>query len=443
MNKNLTYLIILSLSFFIPKTNATDTLHICFHTPEGFPVESVNANVGGSPTPIAIPNNNPGCASFDLSNTTGLVTITPSKNINPLNGVDVLDLIVYRLNVLAVELFTNPYQIIASDINDSYGISGWDAVMLHKLIIGDITEFPNHESWRFIVEGFVFTYTSYSIGGPFPESLQISTPLNNNLEVGFVGVKMGDVNGSADPQSLTGQNADTRTDALILKIKNQEVDAGDTVTVDITSPNFTQMMGYQFTFQFDTAQLDFIEVIPGQMDQMNESNFNTQKVDKGIIPHLWFNAMELDVPPSEIIFSITFTAKQNLWLKDVFELKADPTPVVAYDIDREPMDVILEFEEVPVHIEPTVKQDMISLSLSPNPFSKSTTLSYNIKDAGGVKLMITDISGKVISTVVNTWQPAGIYNINFSATENMAPGVYFSRLKINDEMVVQRFVLMQ
>ncbi|MBK8382901.1 MAG: T9SS type A sorting domain-containing protein [Ignavibacteria bacterium] len=66
----------------------------------------------------------------------------------------------------------------------------------------------------------------------------------------------------------------------------------------------------------------------------------------------------------------------------------------------------------------------------PNPFNPSTRINYVIPERSFVSLKIYDISGKEISSVVNQFQNAGMYEATFDGA-SLASGVYYYRLKVS------------
>lgn len=67
----------------------------------------------------------------------------------------------------------------------------------------------------------------------------------------------------------------------------------------------------------------------------------------------------------------------------------------------------------------------------PNPFNSMTTIIYQIKEKGLVQLKVYNLLGQEIVTLVNEYQPAGIYETLFDA-RNLPSGVYISSLRVND-----------
>jgi hypothetical protein len=64
----------------------------------------------------------------------------------------------------------------------------------------------------------------------------------------------------------------------------------------------------------------------------------------------------------------------------------------------------------------------------PNPFNLSTTIEFDIPERTSVKLIIYDILGREIETLIDKELEPGKYKINFTAT-NLPSGVYFYTLK--------------
>lgn len=75
--------------------------------------------------------------------------------------------------------------------------------------------------------------------------------------------------------------------------------------------------------------------------------------------------------------------------------------------------------------------DPVNLSQNyPNPFNPSTVISYNVTDNANVSIKVYDMTGREVRTLVNSFQNAGTYSVNFNAT-NLASGIYFYVLRVN------------
>ncbi len=80
----------------------------------------------------------------------------------------------------------------------------------------------------------------------------------------------------------------------------------------------------------------------------------------------------------------------------------------------------------------------------PNPFNPSTIISYKIKEGGNVKIVLYDMLGKEILTLVNQYHQPGYYQLKFStASYNLSSGVYFYNLKVNNYSETKRLVILK
>jgi uncharacterized lipoprotein YddW (UPF0748 family) len=80
------------------------------------------------------------------------------------------------------------------------------------------------------------------------------------------------------------------------------------------------------------------------------------------------------------------------------------------------------------------------LEVSPNPFSESAQIRYEIEKNGFIQLTINDLSGREVVRLVQERQPAGAYTAVFEG-QNLASGVYFVVLRTEGGLKMQKVVL--
>jgi hypothetical protein len=78
----------------------------------------------------------------------------------------------------------------------------------------------------------------------------------------------------------------------------------------------------------------------------------------------------------------------------------------------------------------------------PNPFNPSTTIRYDISKIGLVKLVVYDVLGRTVETLLNEKQTAGTYEINFDASQ-IPSGIYFYKLTVDNFSDIKRMVLLK
>ncbi len=157
-------------------------IHGVVKDPLGRPVKNVKVIVTGSKEEEMITDAD---GKFNLAhvNRNGQYTFTPEKNINQGNGLNVFDLLDIQKHLLVKQVFTNNWQLIAADATNNGEVTVGDILLILKLILGKIQYYPSSNSWRFD-----------------PPQIQVdSLPPGEPNEVQIMGIKIGDVNGTADP----------------------------------------------------------------------------------------------------------------------------------------------------------------------------------------------------------------------------------------------------
>ena len=120
----------------------------------------------------------------------------------------------------------------------------------------------------------------------------------------------------------------------------------------------------------------------------------------------------------------------NGWqLKTSYDFKL--RPIVAIDRTVVPVENMVSFP---------LKYDLYNNY--PNPFNPSTIIKYDLPKSSFVKLIIYDILGRKIKTLVNKEQIAGKYEVPFIGS-NLASGVYFYRIEAGNFIETKKMVLLK
>jgi hypothetical protein len=78
----------------------------------------------------------------------------------------------------------------------------------------------------------------------------------------------------------------------------------------------------------------------------------------------------------------------------------------------------------------------------PNPFNPSTQIHYELPNDGQVKLVVYDVLGREVTTLVNDVKAAGKYDASFS-TKVVGSGVYFYRLQAGGFVNTKKMILLK
>ena len=78
----------------------------------------------------------------------------------------------------------------------------------------------------------------------------------------------------------------------------------------------------------------------------------------------------------------------------------------------------------------------------PNPFNPTTTIEYSLTNTEQVALKVYDLTGRLVSTVLDGVQPSGTYKVTFDAA-GLASGMYLYRLESASTTITRKMVLLK
>jgi endo-1,4-beta-xylanase len=78
----------------------------------------------------------------------------------------------------------------------------------------------------------------------------------------------------------------------------------------------------------------------------------------------------------------------------------------------------------------------------PNPFNPTTTIHFSIPKNSNVKIIVTDLIGREVATLVNEWKNAGSYSVQWNGAQ-YSSGLYFYRLIAGNFVQVRKMLLIK
>ncbi|MCC6280252.1 MAG: T9SS type A sorting domain-containing protein, partial [Saprospiraceae bacterium] len=305
-------------------------------------------------------------------------TLTPTKDDNPLNGVTTYDLVLISKHILGLEPLTTPYKMIAADANRSGSITTYDIVEFRKLILGIYEELPANTSWRFVDKTFSFPNPANPFQSQFPENISVQNVVANQLAEDFVGVKVGDVNGTVTPNSFV--SAEDRTAATMLfDVEDRAVKAGEVFTLNFKGAERVQ--GYQFTMNFNG--LEVVDIVPGT--DMKLDNFG-----------VFADAITTSVDGENNEFAVTFRATKAGQISQMLAVSSRITKAEGYSLTNDRLDIAFRFNGAGGSVISGVGFELYQNQ--PNPFVNKTFIGFHLPEATSATLRIFDETGRMIFT---------------------------------------------
>jgi len=333
--------------------------------------------------------------------------VAPQKDDNPLNGVSTYDLVLIK-DYIDGNLPLSPYQMIAADANNSGTITTFDIVELRNLILGIYTELPNNTSWRFIPAGYVFPQPN-PFKFPVPGSVSIGDIRNYKNGGDFIGVKIGDINGSAIGETADGRESG-HADLRVISERSE----GDLVSLKLS---FGQpVAGSQFELQFDGLEL---------LEAASAGNISQD--------NLYINI------PGNTLSVVTESAENLEITLKCRQTKTGSLPeMVTFCTRRLQPEVYIGKQAYPLSLSFPEITGFELYQNRPNPFSEETAVPFNMEAAGEATLRVFDINGKLL--LVRTG--ACMKGMNQFTVAGLPQGVMYYEVEAGQRKSVGKMVKM-
>ncbi len=356
----------------------------------GVLVTLTNLNTSQSWTTLTSPMSGNGYYQF-TGMPAGTYKLTASYN-GTWGGNNATDALRVKQTVVGINPLTG-LNLLAGDVNASgLPLTALDALMIENRTVGYITSYPAGD-WIF--EEITFTPTG-------------------NVNQTIYGLCFGDVDGSYIP---TGMKAASYLDAVDDDVMNVLVN--QPFTYELKANTIAELGAMTLFMNYDAATFS-IDKVNTPIEGMKVN------VTEGRIALAWANTTPLSTMNDQTVISFQVTLKRNLnEPTDVFMINggsefADPQAIRIENFELKMAKVIT----------PAASSEFFLYNY-PNPFRNNTEIVYSIPEDGKVKLILTNLYGQAIRTLVDTEQAAGMYKVKVDPSDGyMAPGVYLYRIEV-------------
>jgi len=358
--------------------------------------------------------------------TGGNYQVTPIKDNDFLNGVSTLDLVMIQRHILGLTPLNSAYKLIAADINNNEKISASDLVALRKVILGVEMSFLNNTSWRFIDAGFEFVNENNPWETPIDEIYNI-TGLSEDMQIDFIAVKTGDVNGNVDMNIAAGVVSETRSSAtMVLDMPDIEVERGNLYQVAVKGTD--AMIVYGIQYALDLGGLELVDVNPGKMDVRKE--FISQR--NGQLNVSYASANGDDINDDDVLYTLILKATKDGQLSEMIDLSSKGLEAEFYHgAELAKGDIEITWREAKVDN----LVELLSIEgNNPNPWRNSTGLKFYLPSSGKVNLVVKDARGQLLMNKVSILD-SGENNITITNDDIKISGVLFYELRFKDQIV--------
>ena len=427
-------------NYCLAKVKVQDNINICTNPSGAGVYGSIRTenqdNIAGVNLSVTMNNANAGTALTTASgvyNINNLIqrnnyAVRANRDDLPLNGVTTFDIALMSRHILGIESLTSPYKIISADVNRDGEVSALDLLHTRRMILRMQTTFSNGTpSWRFINKQYQFNNPTNPLAEDFPEVVNF-TNMPLVAQADFIGLKVGDVNGSAWTGSSSATAVRGAHKSLTFNSDDVTMETGKEYKVTFRSDDFNAQ-AFQFTLNH-TEGVEIVKIESGLFPDMTENNFGRFKT---ALTTSWNGRFE---GKTDNIFTVVLRAKQNIRLSDVLTIGSNLTEAEAYNNDGEIMDVKLVFKG-----NFTEGGTFALYQNEPNPFENQTKISFHLPTESNAKLTIYDAAGRIVKTIEKKFAK-GYNEIPISKGDINASGIFYYRLDTPTHSATKKMIMM-
>jgi len=356
-------------------------------------------------------------------------TVAPYNNTDLTNGVTTYDIVVLGKHILNVEPLDSPYKRIAADVNNSGSITSADMVAMRAVILHLADEFPNNNSWRFVPNDYQFSTPQNPFADEFPEIINVNNLSQDEMHNDFVGIKIGDLNGSAITNASMTTDRTTHGE-FYLNVENQALDAFQQVHIPVKAKDLSNIIGFQFTLAVNPFLGSLLDVVPGAMAAEHLGKRFLED-DKLLVS---WNSEE---PLSEdVLFTLVVETNTETSIAQLLSVNSSMLRAEAYQHNGDLMAVRLAISD-----DATATSTAFELYQNrPNPFNNTTIISFNLPAQTATQLNIYSLSGQLIQTYTISGHE-GYNEFEIRESDLKVAGVYYFEINTPSHNAKKKMVL--
>ena len=397
------------------------------------------------------------------------VTITPTRNTNPKEGVTTWDVALMSRHILGIEPFIYPYQMLAADVNNSGDIDGTDMLITRRVLLSILPNFPVG-SWRFVpnfflqqqafknqfdIDPFTATFGGYCYDPnsctSYMDKIQLDMSLNESKTSyawSFSPFKVGDVNycnttygvngppqGPGDPSSFSSARTANNSYQLRTSARTSSMRKNDDKTIVLRSKSAGNVVALQIGMRFLQSKFKIKDIEKGDFNTDNDL-FDFNREDKGELRVLWFNKRghTKNIRVGTVLLKAKVKANENIDdLLNVLNLDDQILKTEFYGENGNLIPMDLEWDDEDDNGNSN-GNNTIAVNTFPNPFTNEFTFEINSPVAAPATITISNVITRQ-NVVIQRQLLRGLNVVNINNTASLPAGILTYSIVVGNNIV--------
>lgn len=338
-------------------------------------------------------------------------TIAPELDKDHTNGISVADLVILQKHLLGQKSISNPYLLLAADVNGSGQINIADILEIRKLLLGHQYAFSKLPSWQFVQSGYTFKNPLKPSAEPFPKEYVVPAAQGKQENLNFIAVKTGDLNYSAKLTNL--QAVETRSVMANLWMADQALVPGITYEIPVYAESADALTGMQWALQLSTLDARILGASAGQWLALSEDMIRSDEQTVRVVWHHPRPEGDYSQTPMVVIRLIT---DRPVLLSELLRLSSGLSAEAVNQMDEQG-DIRLSFRTARTF------ENQVQQPVWPNPFRAETRYRFELQEAGPVTLRVFNTEGQLVWHA-SALYGAGLHEVAIPGSELGRSGTY-------------------
>ena len=342
---------------------------------------------------------------------------------NMVNGVTTYDLTSLQRHILGISRITNPYKLIAADVNRSGTINSLDYRLIKRLILRVVNDFPNGESWVYVPAYFQFPDSTQPTASPWIDR-KFNLPLTRDIDsLDYVAIKLGDIDGSASNSDFMATEEHGGAQ-FVYESEEQFVSAGEIFTFSLYPTEHETLEGVQINFEINTDLVEIENINAPTLENFDKDSWNQSNQNLYVS---WVGEKATEIEKEKAVINVTGKAKQNCFLSNAIKLSQKDLKSEIYNTKNK--------------IRPTVLNCVAKnlgngdVSISPNPVGDAPAeISVNLASDASLSITLLDVLGRQVRKVYDGVGKVGANKFSFNS-DGLMRGNYFMKVSSDGKIL--------
>ena len=317
-----------------------------------------------------------------------------------------------------------PYQKIAGDVTGNGAVTPYDAALILLYTVNQDAKFPIGKEWTFMPHDFLINDENWNV---VPNSRSYFPLKNNQLNQDFLGVLYGDVSGNWGNSNfpLSGGSAQ-------ISIKNMEQQNDGKILLPVSIKFQEAAYSGLLRMKFDQHNLKFVsceKTIQSPDSALLEAAASSEIIRVAFAASTPFDDNELTI---KLLFEKIGDDDINLSNFNILELIVDDKTSLTTEV--------AEKNKIGNPAYWQLGQNY------PNPFNSVTAIHYSIPEVSYVKLMVYNLVGQKLTTLVDGIKQPGHYRVSWNGCDDrkrfLGSGIYIYKLQAGKYEATKKMVLL-